>query len=103
MGECRFQAGDYAAARDHFHRCEDRFDVRSRLEICCRELGDYKMAYYYAKLGAYFGMVMVSTISRSVSLRSDTALMPAAWIRARDWVRLFRKPPRLTREACFFP
>ena len=50
MGECRFQAGDYAAARDHFHRCEDRFDVRSRLEICCRELGDYKMAYYYAKL-----------------------------------------------------
>ena len=49
MGECRFHTGDYAAARDHYHRCEDRFDVRSRLEICCRELGDYRMAYYYAK------------------------------------------------------
>ena len=49
MGECRFHAGDYGAARDHYHRCEDRFDVRARLEICCRELGDYKMAYYYAK------------------------------------------------------
>jgi len=49
MGECRFHAGDYAAARDHYHRCEDACDVRSRLEICYRELGDYKMAYYYAK------------------------------------------------------
>ena len=49
MGECRFHAGDYAAARDHYHRCEERFDVRSRLEICYRELEDYKMAYYYAK------------------------------------------------------
>ena len=49
MGECRFHAGDYAQARDHYHRCEDCFDVRSRLEICYRELEDYKMAYYYAK------------------------------------------------------
>lgn len=49
MGECRFHAGDYAAAREHYHRCEEVFDVRTRLEICCRELGDYKMAYYYAK------------------------------------------------------
>ena len=49
MGECRFHAGDYAAAKDHYHRCEDCFDVRSRLEICYRELEDYKMAYYYAK------------------------------------------------------
>ena len=49
MGECRFYAGDYAAAKDHYHRCEDCFDVRSRLEICYRELEDYKMAYYYAK------------------------------------------------------
>lgn len=51
MGECRFLAGEHAAAREHYHRCEDIFDVRQRLEICCRELGDYKMAYYYAKKG----------------------------------------------------
>lgn len=49
MGECRFLAGDYAAARAHYHHCEDAVDVRERLEICCRELEDYKMAYYYAK------------------------------------------------------
>ena len=49
MAECRFHTGDYAAAREHYHRCEDHFDLRARLEICCRELGDYKMAYYYAK------------------------------------------------------
>ena len=50
MAECRFQVGDYPAARAHYHRCEDAFDVRSRLEICCREMGDYQMAYYYAKM-----------------------------------------------------
>lgn len=49
MGECAFHAGDYAAAKDHYHRCEEAVDVRARLEVCCRELGDYKMAYYYAK------------------------------------------------------
>lgn len=49
MAQCRFRDGDYAAARDHYHRCEDRFDVRARLEICYRELEDYKMAYFYAK------------------------------------------------------
>ena len=48
MGECAFAAGDHAAARAHFHRCEAVFDVRHRLEICCREMEDYKMAYYYA-------------------------------------------------------
>ena len=51
MGECRFHAGDYAGAKDHYHRCEDAFDVRSRLEVCYRELEDYKMAYFYAKKG----------------------------------------------------
>ena len=51
MGECCFHAGDYAGAKDHYHRCEDAFDVRSRLEICYRELEDYKMAYFYAKKG----------------------------------------------------
>ena len=51
MGECRFRAGDYAGAKDHYHCCEDAFDVRSRLEVCYRELEDYKMAYFYAKKG----------------------------------------------------
>ncbi len=49
MGECCFRAGDYPAAREHYHRCEEHFDVRARLEICCREMEDYKMAYFYAK------------------------------------------------------
>ena len=49
MGECRFHAGDYAEAKDHYHRCEESHDVRARLEVCYRELEDYKMAYYYAK------------------------------------------------------
>lgn len=51
MGGCRFQAGDYAAAKDHYHRCETDFDVRQRLEICYRELEDFRMAYFYAKQG----------------------------------------------------
>ena len=58
--------------------------------------------YGGGKWECYFGIVMVSTISASVSLRSDTAPMPAAWIRERDWVRLLRNPPRLTREGGFF-
>jgi hypothetical protein len=49
MGECAFRSGDYPKARTHYHRCEDTLDVRARLEICCREMGDYKMAYFYAK------------------------------------------------------
>ena len=49
MGEAFFREGDYPQARRHFHRCEAHFDVRQRLEICCREMEDYKMAYYYAK------------------------------------------------------
>jgi len=49
MGECVFLSGDYAKAKEHYHRCEEAVDVRARLEICYRELEDYKMAYYYAK------------------------------------------------------
>ena len=49
MGELSFRAEDYETAKDHYHRCEAEFDVRARLEICYRELGDYKMAYFYAK------------------------------------------------------
>ena len=49
MGECAFHSGEYTEAKEHYHRCEDTIDVRARLEICYRELEDYKMAYYYAK------------------------------------------------------
>lgn len=49
MGECRFQAGDYAEAKDHFLRCPESPRLIRRLEVCFRELEDYKMAYLYAK------------------------------------------------------
>ena len=49
MGEALFARGDYAGAKDHYHLCELSFDVRERLEVCYRELEDYKMAYFYAK------------------------------------------------------
>lgn len=49
MGECALACGDYAAAREHFLRCQDSCDVRRQLERCCLELEDYKMAYFYAK------------------------------------------------------
>ena len=49
MGECLFRQENYAGAKDHYHRCEAAFDVRERLEVCYRELEDYKMAYFYAK------------------------------------------------------
>ena len=51
MGECLFSLGDYAGAKEHYHRCEEVIDVRERLEHCYRELEDYRMAYYYAKKG----------------------------------------------------
>ena len=49
MGECAFLTGDYADAREHYLRCRETPQVCARLEVCCRELGDYRMAYYYAK------------------------------------------------------
>ena len=49
MGECRFREGDYASAKEHYHQCEEHFDVRHRLEVCYRELEDFRMAYFYAK------------------------------------------------------
>lgn len=51
MAECLFQTEDYAAAKEHYHRCEESIDVRGRLEICYRELEDFRMAYFYAKKG----------------------------------------------------
>ena len=50
MAESLFHSGDYAGARDHYLQCPQTSDIFSRLEICCRELGDYRMAYHYAKL-----------------------------------------------------
>lgn len=49
MGECAFQSGDYGAAKEHFLRCPETEQTVRRLEICFRELEDYKMAYFYAK------------------------------------------------------
>lgn len=48
-GEVDFAQGDYKSAAEHFHRAEAEIDLRERLEICYRELEDYKMAYFYAK------------------------------------------------------
>lgn len=48
-GKALFAGERYAEAAQHFHRVEDAVDVRRELEICYRELEDYKMAYYYAK------------------------------------------------------
>ena len=51
MGICLFREKDYAAAKEHFHQCEDTFDVRRELETCYLELEDFRMAYFYAKKG----------------------------------------------------
>ena len=48
-GRACLMGKEYAQAAAHFHRVEDWTDVRRELEICYRELEDYKMAYYYAK------------------------------------------------------
>lgn len=48
-GKALFAGARYDEASQHFHRVEDAVDVRRELEICYRELEDYKMAYYYAK------------------------------------------------------
>ena len=51
MGEVLFFQGSYKDAAAYYHRAEDAMPeaCRQRLEICYRELEDYKMAYYYAK------------------------------------------------------
>ena len=45
-GDVYFAQCDYAKAREHYQKDEDRRLLR--LETCCEKLGDYKMAYYYA-------------------------------------------------------
>lgn len=51
-GEVYLAEGAYAAAARAFHRAEDAFPrlTAPRLEVCYRELEDFKQAYHYAKL-----------------------------------------------------
>lgn len=48
-GEVYFGLGQFQPAAECYHRAEKDMDLRQRLEICYRELEDYKMAYFYAK------------------------------------------------------
>lgn len=49
-GEVYFRQRRYAEAARHYHLAEEKMaaQTRKRLEICYRELGDYRQAYYYA-------------------------------------------------------
>ena len=49
-GEAFFAKGEYAEAVKCYRRAEEKMPAETgrRLEICYRELEDYKMAYYYA-------------------------------------------------------
>lgn len=49
-GEADFAQKHYAAAAEHFHNAEAAFPTQTapRLEVCYRELGDFKRAYEYA-------------------------------------------------------
>lgn len=51
MGEVLFRQKRYQDATAYYHKAEEALpeECRQRLEICYRELEDYKMAYYYAK------------------------------------------------------
>lgn len=48
-GEVYLAAKQYRQAAACFHNAEDRFPCDGRLEICYRELGDFKRAYEYAR------------------------------------------------------
>ena len=50
MGKCHLARKDYAGAAAHLHRAEECFPEKTvpLLELCYRELGDFKMAYEYA-------------------------------------------------------
>ena len=47
--DCWFSQQNYAKALIHYENAPQTAPVYQQLEICCRELGDYKSAYYYAK------------------------------------------------------
>lgn len=46
-GEAYYGLGQFKEAAEHFGKAEDK--ALARLESCYEQLGDYKMAYYYAK------------------------------------------------------
>ena len=50
-GDLWFREGEYAKSAKCFHAAEEHYPeiTGEKLEICYREMGDYKMAYYYAK------------------------------------------------------
>lgn len=52
-GDAYVQQQNFQAAAAAFHKAETAFPdrVTERLELCYRELGDYKMAYFYACKG----------------------------------------------------
>lgn len=47
-GEALFTLGEYGKAAEHYRRLPPTRQLCARLEVCCRELGDYKGAYEYA-------------------------------------------------------
>jgi hypothetical protein len=49
--EACFRQQDYQCAARFYHEAEkEKWEkVEEKLEICYREMGNYKMAYYYAK------------------------------------------------------
>lgn len=50
--EAYLAQGDYADAVQHYLQAGDQQGVYPKLELCYRELGDYRMAYHYACLRA---------------------------------------------------
>ena len=46
--ESLFAQEDFSAAAEHYRRCPETSQICARLEVCYRELEDYKLAYVYA-------------------------------------------------------
>ena len=46
--ESLFAQKDFAAAAEHYKLCPETPQICARLEVCYRELEDYKQAYFYA-------------------------------------------------------
>lgn len=50
LGEGYLALGEYAKAAEQFQKAETAYprQAAEKMEVCFREMGDYKMAYYYA-------------------------------------------------------